>query len=341
MAATQEQYDELNINSIHKFYGNKFPKSENDKNNKIRENIIYKVINEEIPQDYFNDQRWVNFKDEVNKYIIILCDKINIDYNNINKITCNPKGGRKTSYDFDFVFELNNNTTKIENIEFKFNTNSIDKAPQFVQISKPSEYLFESFEEYFYDNYLPKIAAYGNLEMPNRNEYIKKINNNDVNCMVNFKNKYKNDKSFKKYCGDVDKDAIKNFINTRDLNINKLTNYLMETQKNKQYMCWHKNKFYYDKMDNNDYEINSVIKRGPPNFICLTNNNDKLLQVKLRFKNYLGINWPCLSLKRIPKNKPPTVNKLKDLCRANNIYFRSNIIKSELENLLHDNGISY
>ena len=160
MAATQEQYDEESINTINCFYGNNFTKDNNDKNNKIRENIICKIINEEIPLDYFNDQRWVNFKTEVHKYIIILCDKINIDYNNINKIICKPKGGRSSNYDFDFVFELNDNTIKIEKIEFKFNTNCIDDAPQFASPCKPSHYLFESFEEYFYDNYLPKIATY-------------------------------------------------------------------------------------------------------------------------------------------------------------------------------------
>ena len=42
---------------------------------------------------------------------------------------------------------------------------------------KPSQYLEESYEEYYYDNFLSKLVKEYNFKMPDRSEYLNKIHN--------------------------------------------------------------------------------------------------------------------------------------------------------------------
>ena len=209
-------------------------RSQNDGNNKKRENIVGCIINNNIPKEYYRySRRWYNLKNTIDLYIKNLCERNNI--NDISNISCIHKAGRGNHYDFKII--INNNKEFI--VEFKYNALCVIETPQFVSPMKPSQYLNMEFEPWFYDNYLIKIVKYGNLKMPSKDEYCKKIHNNEVDCMKEIKEKYDTDSNFNKYCKQIDKEAIKKFIELTEIDMDKLSNYLEKSQANKHYMCYH------------------------------------------------------------------------------------------------------
>jgi hypothetical protein len=331
--------DSIKENNINIFFTNDNKKENddritNDVNNKLREQIIVAIINKKIPKNYYENNKWKQKKEEIAKYITEFCKRQNINNYNLNDIKCIIKATRKNPYDFTLI--INNNEYKIE---FKFNTKNIIGTPQFSSPCKPSNFLDINFEEYFYDNWLPQIVSKYNqlnntsIQIPSKVEYIKTINNNKVNCMKPFKDFYKN-KQFNKFCKDIDKKAIKKFIQLSKLDINKLSVYLANSQKDKIYMCYKDGRFYYDENNKNLLNIKKVINKTKTNYICETKNGMKL-NVKLRFKNGCGLQFPAFQISR----KIPLIKDLKNICKKNNL--NPPKLKNDICKLLDKNNIIY
>ena len=299
-------------------------KENNDEYNKIREYIICSIINNDMHEDYYNySRRWNNLRNQVNSYIKLIYK------NTIHKISCIHMAGRNNHYDFKILIN------DIEfNVEFKFNVTNVNDTPQFVSPMKPSQYLSMNFEEWYYENYLIQIADYGNLEIPNREVYLKKIHSNKVECMKHFKNKYDTNDNFKKYCKKIDKEAIQKFIQITHINMEKLSDYLLEGQINKIYMCYKDNEFYYDTLNENVYKIVKLDKKEPTNYIYSTETGITL-EIKLRFKNGCGLQFPAFQIKR----KIPTIKELKKICLNNGI--PSPILKKDICLILNKHNIVY
>ena len=275
-------------------------KKYNDKNNKTRENIIGAIINNKIPIEYYKySRRWDNLKKNIESYIYDL-----IEYNNINNIVLIHRGGRKYNYDFTII--VNN----IEyNVELKFNAENIDNTPQIVSPVKTSKYLSRSYEEYYYDNYLPKLISPNNIKYPNRSQYITEIHGNKPKCMEYFQNiYYQGCSKSSKYTGDkdsiefynlsnsIDKISRENFINITELNINALSTYLKETQKNKIYMLYKSNKFHKQIVNIDDYELVRY-EKYPDKFKYIAySESGKQIDILLRWKNGNGIAFPAFQI---------------------------------------------
>jgi hypothetical protein len=277
-------------------------KNTNDINNKKRENIIGRIIasinnpTDDINNYYKFSRRWNNIKDAINNYIN---NELNI-HKNINLI---HRGGRKYNYDF----EINDDKASY-NIELKFNIDKVDKAPQFVSPYNPSKYMSSSYEEFYYDNYLPLLTLSRNdLVIPEKNMYLQEINNTSPKCMINYQTIYYNGcKTSSKYTGNskdiefyklankLSKESINMFISKTELNIEKLNEYLSNTQNNKIYMLYKKGKFYKQIVDNNNYKINSY-KKNKNKFVAKTYDGNKI-NILLRWKNGNGIAFPAFQI---------------------------------------------
>ena len=313
-------------------FSNISTKDKNDESNKKREYVINDIINSKIPDVFLQNPEWVSLVNELFKFIDNLCAKNGI---NRESIKCISKGGRKFNYDFLIIV---NSDIKLP-IEFKYNIKSIAQAPQFVSPGKPSAFFktLISFELFFYENHLPLIATKGNLQMPEQSEYIKTINNDKVSCMEEYKKLYDNDKEFNKFSKQVSKNAINDFLKTTQINLEILTEYLKDTQKEKIYMLYDPptKRFYDEKMNEDLYTVTDVVKIHNGNsVICITKSGMKL-SILLRFKNGNGIQFPALQISR----KIPTVPELKKLCAKNDI--KAPKLKKDLCKVLDDNNIIY
>ena len=318
---------DISPNSIDVFFS--FEKSENDSNNGLRESIISAIINNKIPDTFFTCDKWCSLRIQIDSFIEKL--KSVIDLESFGDLICIPKGGRRFHYDFVFLFDK----TREIKIEFKFNAASVHDCPQFVSPGKPTRFMDINYEEWFYDNGLKNIAEYADLDLPDKNEYLKTIHSNQVPVMKVFKSKYDTDITFQKYCKKIDKQTNKEFLEKCVLDIDKLSSYLYESQKDKYFMCYFNGEFFLDCLDHSLFQITECEVHAP-NFICKTKIGYSL-EVKLRWKNGNGIQYPAFQISR----KFPSKNDLISLCKENDIKYNSRDNKSLIINQLTEKGIVF
>jgi len=282
-------------------------KNMNDANNKKRESIIGSIIdNTRIRMDakkplndyYRFSRRWNDIKDAIFNYIH---NELNI---NINKdITLIHKGGRKYNYDFEITSE----NTKY-NIELKFNIDDVKQAPQFVSPYNPSKYMSSSYEEYYYDNYLPRLTSLrDDLIIPDKHTYLQEINSTSPNSMKRYQEIYYNgckasskytkdtsDIEFYKLANKLSRESIIAFISATALNIDMLNAYMGNTQNNKIYMLYKNGKFHKQVIDPRKYMIVSYTK-CKNKFVAKTQDGNNI-DILLRWKNGNGIAFPAFQI---------------------------------------------
>ena len=279
-------------------------RSKNDSNNKKREHIIACVINEEIPEEYYKRSiRWSNLKKEIDLYIKKLCKITGIT--SVYTIECVPKAGRRHHYDFNLII----NGSQEFALEFKFNASSVDDTPQFVSPMKPSQYLESSYEEYYYDNYFIDLVNEYKLPLPTKEEYLKHIHSPSPICVKEHQQKYYGGcKKSSKYTGEEDdikfyeaskkasQESITSFISKCGLDKDKLTKYLLDTQKNKFYMLYKDGKFNLETINQDDYIITTFTKEPEKSRYIAKTKSDKKLNILLRWKNGNGIAYPSFQI---------------------------------------------
>lgn len=296
--------EQITIESISTVF-NKSVKSRNDKYNKTRENIIGSIINNKVPYDFYKNAYWCELRDGIISFLTTLSPE------HVIKVECLHKGGRGNNYDFTFVLHYVNGIVIEKQIEFKYGTVSIDKAPQFVSPMNPSKYLISqcSYEEYVYDNYLPILSEKSGFTIPIKEEYLKEIHSPSPPCMEKFQRLYyQGCKQSSKYtgteeaigfyelCKKMSKESIQNCINVSDLNIELLSNYLYDTQKKKVYMLYSNKKFILQNVDMDNYKLISSTKNtAKQRYECISENGEKI-NVLLRWKNGHCVAYPAFQI---------------------------------------------
>ena len=292
-------------------------KNNNDINNKLRENIIGAIINNSTPENYFTvSNRWKHMKDSINSYIDSLVkiydneqqsdqkpfEKSPIEIKNVKLSHC---GGRRFNYDFIITI----NETMRFNIELKYNSSTVDETPQFVSPMKPSQYMSSSYEEYFYDNYLPRLSELSGFSLPERKQYLKEIHTNTPLCMKDYQELYyKGCKQSSKYTGEpadikfyeyskeIDNESRRTFIENNDLNIELLSSYLQESQNGKIYMLYKDNNFKLERVNMDDYKLVNYEKKPKKYMYIATSLSGKKIKILLRWKNGNGIAYPAFQI---------------------------------------------
>jgi len=280
-------------------------RSSNDHNNHIRENILRCMPF--IDNDFYSDPQygneWLKLKTDFDTKMRIICP-------NYHSYKIKHKAGRGHNYDYLISFN-NENNQKIsdEKVEFKYNATSIDETPQFVSPMKPSQYLSQSFEEFYYDNYLISLLQEFELDIPERSYYLKSIHNNKPDCMETQQFLYyQGCKNSSKYtgqekavqfyikCNEVSRECIKKFIGSTELDIVKLTQYLITSQDEKNYLLYKNGTFYVQLSNTDDYSIISYVKNANKSRYEAVTKSGKKINILLRWKNGNGIAYPAFQI---------------------------------------------
>jgi hypothetical protein len=280
-------------------------KSENDSNNKIRENIIKNMnfIDEEYLMDPIYGEKWTYLKEQFDITMRLICPSF-------FKYTIKHMAGRLNNYDFLISFlDVDLYILKEVKLEFKYNASTINETPQFVSPMKPSQYLSSSFEEYYYDNYLIPLFNTFELSVPNREIYLKTIHSNKPKCMESAQllyyqgckqsSKFTQDEkayAFYEKANNASRECISQFIENTDLNIVKLSHYLVESQNEKIYLLYKNDKFYVQETNSNDYIIESYIKNPEKSRYDALTKSQKKINILLRWKNGNGIAYPAFQI---------------------------------------------
>lgn len=302
-------------------------RGQNDKNNKLREAIIGAIINERIPTAYYLTQQWSSLKTAVLGFLRECVSRSSGGGSggsggSYSRVEYLPAGGRGYNYDFSLVFTgADGVTTMTKRVEFKFNATRVSDTPQFVSPMKPSQYLSGSYEEYFYDGYMAKIATAAAsptipIPIPDRTEWLKQIHHNAPACVKHLQDKYyagcaessqytksSDDIAFYQLAKKLSAESIYSFISNHDLNITKLSEYLRASQDGKIYMLFQPSPpttalpiITLQCVDPADYSIVSCVKSpSRSRYECVTESGKKI-RVLLRWKNGNGIAFPAFQI---------------------------------------------
>lgn len=276
----------------------------NDAHNKTRENIVGAIINNKIPETYYEIPEWGALEISIITYLQQLDTS-----RKYTRAVCSHKGGRKFNFDFGIKVYYEDGTSTDYNIELKFNASTIDETPQFVSPMKPSQYMSNVYEDYYYDNYLTRLASESGLELPSREEYLKQLHTNNPKCMKPYQDLYyMGCKQSSQYTGDpahikfyetakkLSHESITSFIEKTELNIEALSEYLLTSQNNKIYMLYSGTQFIVQRPNMDDYQLASVTKNPEKNrYDCVSKTGVKL-NVLLRWKNGNGIAFPAFQI---------------------------------------------
>ncbi len=118
------------------------------------------------------------------------------------------------------------------------------------------------------------------------------------------------------------------------INMDKLSDYLLKSQKEKIYMCYKENTFYYETLDEKLYKIVQLEKKENTNYIYRTELGIKL-EIKLRFKNGCGLQFPAFQIRQ----QNITKKELIKLCDKHDI--KSPKLKKDICNILNQHNIIY
>lgn len=298
-------YNNLNIqyNNIQSFILSE--RRSNDKNNKIREMTISAIVNNIVPNEYYHySPRWNTLRNKINEYIVRMV-KIKYPELQITRVSSIIHAGRGFNYDFTFTI----NELYEFNVELKFNAEAIEYIPQFVSPMKPSQYLSQSYEEFHYTHYLNQISLFGNLAMPEKGIYLQQIHSPSPQCMKEFQDKYyRGCKQSSQYSGkeedilfyekskDLSKESISRFMEIADLDITKLSGYLLSSQNEKYYMFYKDNGFHYGTSEMINYQLISYVKYPEKAYYLATSLSGKKIKILLRWKNGNGIAFPSFQI---------------------------------------------
>ena len=280
-------------------------RSYNDFDNKIREHVIESMPY--IDNEYFDDneygESWKKLKNSFEENMRQICPLF-------HRYKIKHMAGRKNNYDYEITFlDESNKIITSEKLEFKFNVVSLSGAPQFVSPMKPSQYLSESYEDYHYDKYIVEFMNKYGLALPEKEEYLKEIHSNKPKCMVeaqtlyyqgcNQSSKYDaTEKAIEFYNSSniMSKESIKKFIEKTELDIQKLSEYLVKTQNGKIYLLYKNGEFKVEYINTDDYIIESYIKNPEKSRYEAVTKTQKKINILLRWKNGNGIAYPAFQI---------------------------------------------
>ena len=283
-------------------------RSQNDDMNKKREAIVEMIINNTLPCELYQCPRWVNMRKSIHSYVYRVMEHAGVTAS-MNDVKCIGKAGR--GHNHDFVLKITDNDYRQHElkVELKFNATTISDAPQFVSPMKPSQYMSSSYEEFYYDCFLPRVVSIGQFPLPPKELYMKQIHGNKPACMRDIQEKYyAGCRSSSKYTGrdediqfytianNISKESISSFIANNELNITKLGEYLKLTQEGKYYMMYRDDEFHMETVDMDEYDLVHVEPEPSKYRFMVTTKTGRVLKVLLRWKNGNGIAYPAFQI---------------------------------------------
>lgn len=266
-------------------------KKNNDGNNRIREQIIYDILSNNINEEWYQNNKWNTIRTGLLR---------TINETDIDNYKIELKGGR--NYNYDFIIKINENY--IRKIEFKYNCISIDKYPQFLSISSNNFIEDEGYASYFYDNYLNKIGLLINISIPTKSDYLKYIHNNNYNTLLIFKEFKEQEKNlkFKEEKKRIVSESISEYLNTKiKLNINEINKYFKEKEKDKYYLLYKNEKFKIDYIKDEELEVVEMKEIKNNNTLILKTKSSSYISMLLRWKNHLGVLYPAWQISLMRK----------------------------------------
>lgn len=268
-------------------------KCDNDSNNKRREEILEGIL--KVPEEYLNDaqygEKWREVQNGWRDVLRGLCSDV-FDSMNILKMA-----GRGNNYDYCVNYYNSEQIVNKRCIEFKYNSSSLDKIPQFLQLYENCGFIEKSYAEFYYENYLwSHIEHIPGLEILDKELYLKLVRGTKYNCNPFF-SRLKDaelDKPSKSVINKVVNKSIGDYLTryAKEIDLEVLQKRLSASQKEKVFVMWKSGKFTTDTISiGSKLEYKGVKNK---NTIVVDDIEQKQeYHLLLRWKNHKGVLNPA------------------------------------------------
>jgi hypothetical protein len=252
-------------------------KSDNDRNNKLRELIIENILNNKLPKKWYSSPQWFKVALRLKEFMKQLSPE--------PLLKVEIKGGRYFNYDFLMSFKSGD-----IKVEFKNGVKSIADYPEILSVSSNTFVKGVSYAEHFYHNYLPMLT---NHEVPTKDFYLKNIHKNVVKHP--FFIHLKEVDTFKEPVDESIDDYIRHFLEF-DF---KAFQEKIKNQFDKKFMLWDCEQFHLESLMEEPIIPELHFKKGRNNLVNTVIIKAVTFEyhLLLRWKNHAGVLYPAWQIK--------------------------------------------
>lgn len=298
------------IDSIDLFY-KIGEKSNNDAENKIREDILVFLANP-LQAEYATHAKWQELYARFHDCLRTnFCD-------NYSRVLIRKMAGRAHNYDFVAIFyDADGGEIQQEKLEFKHNSKTLTKIPQILSLQDRFGLIsVMSYAQYYYENYLDEYLAASQgllsqsdktiIQKPTLAEYMTLVSGTDYSkhAMFGFMREAESTPS-KKRCFEIVKESIRKYLElySAQLNISVFSAKLKESQLGKKFLLWDLKKFNVEILSETDLNVTAIDRIKNKNAIVVLSTTYEY-HMLLRWRNHMGILNPAwqISLVRRPAN---------------------------------------
>ena len=296
------------IDSIDLFYKTG-EKSNNDAENKIREDILVFLANP-LLHEYAENVKWQELYARFHECLRSnFCD-------NYSRVLIRKMAGRAHNYDFVAIFyDADGGEIQQEKLEFKHNSKTLTKIPQILSLQDRFGLIsVMSYAKYYYENYLDEYLAASQgllsqsdktiIQKPTLEEYMTLVSGTDYSKhgMFGFMREAES-KPTKKRCFEIVKESIRKYLElySAQLNIAAFSAKLKESQLGKKFLLWDLKKFNVEMLSETDLNVTIIDRIKNKNAIVVLSATYEY-HMLLRWRNHMGILNPAwqISLVRRP-----------------------------------------
>ena len=273
----------------------------NDATNKMRESIL--PILSGPPTEYLAHpdygQQWLLCSNAWNTALHEIAEQKGIKYNTTR---VHLKGGRTFNYDADLSYYNESELIDTVKIEFKKGGNSIVKLPQFLSLQVKCGLFPETYDKFYYEKYIDKYIACDTEitePKPDLALYLKCVSVINYNILPFFSQLKAREPFFKKEKFQVVNESITDYLNQygAQLDLLAFVEKIRRTQTDKIFMLWSDERFYIDKiLDNEMACMNEIsIKNGN---VIEVKSGGTIYNLLLRWRNHKGILNPAWQISK-------------------------------------------
>ncbi len=310
----------VELNDINVFYDkNSQTKSNNAKNNRMRENIIYALINQLIHDSYFEDKRWTDIKSGLQTVLHSCFLNSRKKHDMYDDMKVKLFGGRQYSFDFQVDYYRKGELILSKYLEFKYlkkklmpKNNPLSCLAQLVDYpAHKKDIIKTNYNEHFYDKYLDqcidcikKNETLKNLKL-NKEDYLKHVKNHE-SVHPFFKELKEQSKGLSSFINIV-KISISNFLESmqnHDIDYDFLSEMLNAKLANKTFIIYAGNEFHLVEVPERYLELdNKYAIKNKNTIVIKSKDGTGSWNLRLRWKNTTGILLPALQIKLHFNNK--------------------------------------
>jgi hypothetical protein len=277
------------LQSIRLFFSAGVKRGMNDKNNRLREDVL--CILQQPPEHYIMDNEygneWAQMSQKWNQFLKTLCTQ---DYDTIEV----KKHGNLNSYDLDIAYKKNNQTVHMVMGEFKHNIKTISSLPQYYSVPDKKGYIPVRYAEFFYDNYLDQLCELVKIPKLQKETYIKCVYQPRYNIHRFFEDLKNSEETLYAEKQKLVKQSIKDYLDQYGtmFSIQTLTEDILP-QQNKTFILWDCHEFRSERIHPDELRLEKIEGIKGNNTIVISSKAGTKHKLLLRWRNHLGVLYPA------------------------------------------------